>query len=95
MQDESRHLAPVAAFFCQPGEPGASAQTYSCWGFEGPALIRSAAERSYSACAFRIPLDENEREHTKTGKRDRDEETTGNEVIKGPHDQTPLFDQLC
>ena len=44
---------------------------------------------------FRIALDENEREHTKTGKRDRDEETTGNEVIKGPHDQTPLFDQLC
>ena len=49
-----------------------------------------AAERSYSACAFRVALDENEREHTKTGKRDRDEETTGNEVIKCPHDPNPV-----
>jgi hypothetical protein len=39
---------------------------------------------------FRIALDENEREHTETGKRDRDEETTGNEVIKGPHDPNPV-----
>ena len=40
---------------------------------------------------FRIALDENEREHTKTGKRDRDEEkTTGNEVIKCPHDPNPV-----
>ena len=33
-----------------------------------------------------VALDENEREHTKTGKRYRDEETTGNEFMKGPHD---------
>ena len=51
-QDESRHqLAPGGSFFCQPGEPGTSAQTYSCWGFEGPAPIDSAVERSYSAQA--------------------------------------------
>src|SRR5260370_39779854 len=25
-----------------------NAQTYPCWGFEGPALIRSSAKRSYS-----------------------------------------------
>ena len=31
-------------------------------------------------------LDENEREHTKTGKRYRDEETTGYEFMKCPHD---------
>src|ERR1700687_4549356 len=31
-------------------------------------------------------IDENEREHTKTGKRYRDEETTGNEFMKCPHD---------
>ncbi len=40
-------------------------------------------------------LDENEREHPKTGKRDRDEETIGNEFFKCPHDPNPLFDQLC
>jgi hypothetical protein len=52
VQDESRHqLAPGGGFFCQPGEPGTSAQTYSCWEFEGPALIDSTAERSYSAQA--------------------------------------------
>jgi hypothetical protein len=45
-------------FFCNPLNLGASAQTYSCWGFEGPALIDSAAERSYSAqaalCIWRV-----------------------------------------
>ena len=42
-----------------------------------------------------VALDENEREHTKTGKRYRDEETTGNEFMKCPHDPNPIvFDQL-
>jgi len=35
-------------------------------------------------------LDENEREHPKTGKRDRDEETIGNEFFKCPHDPNPV-----
>ena len=41
-------------------------------------------------------LDENEREHTKPCKRYRDEETTGNEFMKRPHDPNlHCFDQLC
>ena len=47
---------------------------------------RAIILRSGGVVLFRIALDENEREHTKTGERDRDEETTGNEVIKCPHD---------
>jgi hypothetical protein len=35
-------------------------------------------------------LDENEREHPKAGKRDRDEETIGNEFFKCPHDPNPV-----
>jgi hypothetical protein len=35
-------------------------------------------------------LDENEREHPETGKRDRDEETIDNELIKCPHDPNPV-----
>jgi hypothetical protein len=35
-------------------------------------------------------LHENEREQTKTSKRDRDEETVGNEFIKFPHHPNPI-----
>ncbi len=57
---------------------------------ETRAIRPSGCIRMRKTQAVYVELDENEREHTKTGKRDRDEETTGNEVIKCPHDPNPV-----
>jgi hypothetical protein len=91
VQDESRHHAPVAAFSFQPWHVCAD---IFLLGILGPSANtqrrRAIIFRSGGVVLFRIALYENEREHTKTGKRDRDEETTGNEVIKCPHCANPV-----
>lgn len=53
-----------------------------------PASVRYTDLEAY-------PLAENEcREQPKTGNRDCEKETVGDEFIKRPHDRTPLFDQF-
>ncbi len=53
------------------------------------ALPLGASDEETVSCLWHA-LDENEREHPKTGKRDRDEETIGNEFFKCPHDPNPV-----
>jgi hypothetical protein len=53
------------------------------------ALPLGASDEETLSCLWPA-LEENEREHPKTGKRDPDEETIGNEFFKCPHDPNPV-----